>query len=246
MGERMKRFLGVLAAITMCCIIITAVLAAVPLAKHAWDEAGGLLSAGGDDVPDDDVDWSETGKDITASFTDKKFLEAVYAQVGEYGEKLWDVQVQYVTELYVDESGIRSLAGLEHFTSLETLSCSGNLLTELPKLPKNLKVLDCSNNRLAALPELPAGLESLACAANRLAQLEKLPSGLVDLDCSGNRLTALDVTGLDLVTLHCYDNDMGNPADVKGFTQEWDDYLYYIYFPQQGDYDAYYGYRGRS
>jgi Leucine-rich repeat (LRR) protein len=39
-------------------------------------------------------------------------------------------------------------------------------LTELPKLPDNLKYLTCSNNKLSSLPKLPTNLEFLNCSSN--------------------------------------------------------------------------------
>jgi len=142
--------------------------------------------------------------DITEEFTDPNFLAAVYAAIGKTApEPIYDTDAEEVVELYIGWRGIRSLAGLEYFTGLESLDCSYNRLTALPVLPSGLESLDCSHNRLAVLPVLPSGLESL--------------------DCSYNWLTALDVTGCPLTVLDCSHNYMPGDSAVAGFIGVWDD-----------------------
>lgn len=51
-----------------------------------------------------------------------------------------------------DDEKIKSLKGIEYFTSLKTLSCQRNLLTELDVSNNSeLESLDCGENQLSAL-----------------------------------------------------------------------------------------------
>jgi len=133
-----------------------------------------------------------TGKDITAEFTDQNFRAAVYEHIGKTApEPILDTDVAWVYDLYASEREIKNLDGLEHFTSLRTLSVYDNQLTELPKLPAYLNWLEVSNNRLTKLPELPPSLEFLSCGGNQLTSLQNLPINLILLSVSGNQLTEL-------------------------------------------------------
>ena len=146
--------------------------------------------------------------DITDKFTDPAFKAMLQTLLKT--EVILDTDVADVAGLRVRDSGIQSLAGLEYFTSLTWLDCSGNQLTSLPALPPNLTELDCKYNQLTSLPALPSGMEILIC--------------------SHNKLTSLDVTGLPLRWLDCRNNNMASSA-VKGFTGVWDG-LNYFFYPQ--------------
>ena len=75
-------------------------------------------------------------------------------------------------------------------STMVTLNCSDNQLTQLPDLPSTLVTLNCSYNRLTQLPSLPSTLVRLYCTWNQLTCLPDLPSTLVEtLYCSGNQLT---------------------------------------------------------
>ena len=99
--------------------------------------------------------------------------------------------MNWVAHLDLQNKNITSLAGIEYFTDLEVLYCSGNQLTTLDvtKLT-SLMYLVCNDNQLTALDV--TGL-----------------TNLTTLICSGNQLTALDVTKLtNLTSLHCNDNQL--------------------------------------
>lgn len=101
------------------------------------------------------------------------------------------------TFLDLPNKNITSLAGIEYFTDLETLDCSGNQLTTLDvtKLTK-LTVLMCNDNQLTALDV--TGLTSLmflACNDNQLVSLDiSTLEKLQRLWCHGNKMKALDIT----------------------------------------------------
>ena len=80
---------------------------------------------------------------------------------------------------------------LSRFIYLEYLRCSGNLLTSLPPLNKNLKILYCCNNKLTFIPQLNDNLTSLECSFNLLTILPPLNDRLHSLYCSYNQLTEL-------------------------------------------------------
>ncbi len=135
-----------------------------------------------------------------------------------------------VEEIYLDNeggdrdghevmAGVRSLAGIEYFTSLRRLGVGNNSLTALD-LSRNthLTYLNCSDNRLTSIV-LPAGspLETLNCNGNGLSSLNvaALPA-LKYLYCTRNRLTQLDVGGCPgLVELSCDRNNLA-ALDVSG------------------------------
>ena len=61
-------------------------------------------------------------------------------------------EINAVTEIDVSNMGISSLQGIELFTNLKKLKCSGNNLTALDLTQlKNLTYLDCSDNQLTEL-----------------------------------------------------------------------------------------------
>ncbi|HEX7413277.1 MAG TPA: T9SS type A sorting domain-containing protein [Bacteroidia bacterium] len=73
---------------------------------------------------------------------------------------------------------IANLFGVQYFTSLTYLECSGNYLTSLPALPNSLTFLDCYNNHLTSLPALPNSLQSLYCNHNNIACFPSFPSSI--------------------------------------------------------------------
>ena len=65
-------------------------------------------------TPDDPID-------ITAAFEDPNFLSAVRTLIGKPTGPIYDTDVNLITTLEVNNSGISSLAGIEYFTSLSEL-----------------------------------------------------------------------------------------------------------------------------
>lgn len=121
------------------------------------------------------------------------------------------------TFLDLQNKNITSLAGIEYFTDLETLNCSGNQLTTLDvtKLTK-LMFLVCNDNQLTALDVTGlTSLTDLECSDNQLVSLDV--STLEELGilwCHGNKMTALDIThNADLGDLKC-----GNQQDNQQLT----------------------------
>lgn len=119
-------------------------------------------------------------------------------------------QMAALTGLDVSDCSLTSLAGIEYFTSLQTLRCHKNDLTmlDVSKLT-NLEFLNCSNNSLESLDVSSlANLYDLSCYDNELTTLS-LPTTLTYLYCYNNKLSTLDVGALtELKTLICYNNQM--------------------------------------
>ena len=117
-----------------------------------------------------------------------------------------------VTELDLSECGLTDLSGIEYFTGLVTLDCSGNKLTSLDFSASSatatkaansagltaLKELDCSDNQLTSLNvDGLTALEDLDCGQNRLTSFTVAGlSKLSRLDCADNRLTSVSVSNL--------------------------------------------------
>lgn len=114
--------------------------------------------------------------------------------------KLTQEELLSVTE--IDVSGmagygaIQNLQGVELFSALERLDCSGNQLDSLD-LNENtdLKRLDCYGNQLTELKlDRNQKLEWLDCSSNQLSTLNLGGNtALTMLDCRENRMELLDI-----------------------------------------------------
>ena len=130
----------------------------------------------------------------------------------------------YVGSLY-------SVKGIEQFTALTVLKCSGNQISSLdisqnPNLTElycavnqltsldvsqnpNLTILNCGANQLTSLDVGQSrNLTILGCGGNQLTSLDVSQNpNLIELDCSGNQLTSLDVSqNPNLTELYCFYN----------------------------------------
>ena len=130
-------------------------------------------------------------------FPDPRFRYYIMNQ--SYGKDriLTDEEISNISFLDVSSREISSLQGIEFFTSLTYLDCSGNHLTSLDmsKQPA-LKYLDCYNNQLTSLDvSTNTALQSLKCFHNPLKSLDvSKNTALEGLSCYGNSLTSLDVS----------------------------------------------------
>jgi uncharacterized repeat protein (TIGR01451 family) len=110
------------------------------------------------------------------------------------------------TTLWVRNSNINNLSGLEYFVNLNNLNCNKNQLTNLPPLPINLNVLSCDSNQLLNLPTLPFSLTNLECRINQLNTFPVLPNNLLELKCNNNPLGSIPTLPGSLTTLICNNN----------------------------------------
>ncbi len=149
--------------------------------------------------------------------------------------KVLTSNIAQVENLHVSDADITDLTGIEGFTSLMSLRCKNNKLTNLDlsqnlaltKLQcfenqivnlnvtnnKALSVLDCSSNMLETINLTEnVNLEYLNCSNNSLYSLFlNYNTKLVDLDCYQNKINNLLLNhNTTLVNLHCQDNNIGN------------------------------------
>ena len=177
-------------------------LLALPLALAAWA----------------DIQINES------TFPDELFRSYILSQT--YGEDgiLTGDEIEGVTFIFATERGFQSLKGIEYFTSLTSLYCSGNQLTELDvSALKELTSLICSSNQLTSLNVAGcAQLLSINISQNQIkgeamALIEALP----------DRSTADERGGLYAI----YGEDDGNQitdaqviaAHEKGWTSYYSD-----------------------
>ncbi len=66
--------------------------------------------------------------------------------------------IQSVTQLLMEDKGIRNFEGLQYFKNLSVFHCGGNLLTDLPPLPNSLKEVWIDRNLFTQLPPIPKGV----------------------------------------------------------------------------------------
>ena len=95
--------------------------------------------------------------------------------------------------------------------SMTQLSCQNNQITSLGNsLPKSLKKLTCNNNALTTLNVSGcSALTDLFCDNNQLASLGTLPTSVEQLKCNNNALTTLNVSGCTAMTyLSCHHNQL--------------------------------------
>lgn len=108
---------------------------------------------------------------------------------------------------------ITDLTGIEAFSALPQLVCSGNPLTTPLDLSRNtaLGLLWANNNDLTSLDlSKNTALTTLQCYDNQLTALDlSNNTALLQLNCFGNQLTALDVSSnTALMQLGCFQNQI--------------------------------------
>jgi len=109
-------------------------------------------------------------------------------------------------------SYITDLTGIQDFTALTSLNCTGHKITDL-NLIKNTALikLDCSSNNLATL-DLSAqpGITSLACNNNKITSLDlSKHTGLNYISCSNNSLTYLNLKNGNNTAIYWNGTDHG-------------------------------------
>ena len=120
--------------------------------------------------------------------------------------------IRAIRELDISDMELTDLSGIEWFSKLAILDCSGNRLTELDlSQNSNLWILWCNSNQLRSLDlSHNTALVGLDCSTNRLTDLDvSHNTALVALDCSSNHLTKLDVSNnIELDGLGCTNNQL--------------------------------------
>jgi len=118
------------------------------------------------------------------------------------------VNINNIYFLDITNKSISDLTGIEDFTSLETLDCSGNQLSTLDVSNNaNLMEFACVNNQLTSLT-LNSTASVVMCGGNQLTSLD-VPDSTTNLVCSNNAITALDLSATtELSILDCSNNQL--------------------------------------
>ncbi len=155
------------------------------------------------------------------NFPDEVFREYV-EQFDKDGNGILDAgEIDEVTEIDLEESGVGDLKGIEFFKSLTRLECASNQLSSLDVSSNTaLEVLYCYANQLSSLDvSSNTSLKELGCSKNQLSSLDvRSNTSLEWLNCSNNQLSSLDVrNNTALKELRCQDNQLSS-LDVKNNT----------------------------
>ena len=146
------------------------------------------------------------------TFPDEAFRDFITQQT--YGADGWltTEELGAVTYMFVDNSNVQDMNGIQYFTALKELHCADKQLTYLD-ISKNtaLEYLNCNGNQLTALDVSEnTALKELHCASNRLTELDvSKNTKMTNLWCYSNQLTELDLSrNLALESLNCYSNQL--------------------------------------
>jgi len=123
-----------------------------------------------------------------------------------------------ILNLDIKNRGITNLTGIEDFSALKNLDCSGNLLINIDVRPlSNLQILWCFENQIINLNvDQNISLTALRCENNKLTSLNLSNNiNLVDLACEQNKITTIDVSNsVSLNRFQC-GNNLLNTLDVS-------------------------------
>jgi|GEM_PF-1452108 len=125
------------------------------------------------------------------------------------------------TSVSVNDLGIVTMEGIQHFVNLTSLQCYNNQITELDvsNLTK-LTLLYCNGNQISALDVSNLiNLTNLRCQINQISELEVSNlTNLTTLQCHNNQISELDVSNLtNLTTFYCFGNQISE-LDVSNLT----------------------------
>ena len=162
--------------------------------------SGGNDQPGDEDNPPDPPVLPPDGEGITISDPNFEAWLLSNYDVDNNG-KLEADEVMAVTSMTFSTDGIATLDGIQYFSNLTALNCSGSVwngkvnsvaLSQNSKLTK----LNCAYNQISSAA-FPISLEELNMRYNKLTQpnfsgLSKLKK----LDCYGNSITALNLSSL--------------------------------------------------
>ena len=151
--------------------------------------------------------------DITDKvFPDDKFRDYITLTFDKDGNgNILKSELDSITSIDCSSKGIEDLTGIDCFSELTLLKCSGNRLKNLSYIRKNEKLvtLYCYNNQLSSIDiRNNTKLEKLYCADNGLESLDLSNNpALKELSCSNNRLGSLDLSNNpELTIISCSGN----------------------------------------
>ena len=122
---------------------------------------------------------------------------------GIINQSVLTADISSITSLNVSSKNINDLTGIEAFTSLTSLICHSNTLTNVDIINNTaLTELNFYNNQLTSLDvSQNTALIKLECWKNELTELDISNNlALEYLDCGENQFTSLDVTANTALT----------------------------------------------
>jgi uncharacterized repeat protein (TIGR02543 family) len=157
--------------------------------------------------------YADAGISISENnFPDENFRSYILDDLDtDYDGMLSKAEINNIKTIDVSNKNISDLYGIEKFTALENLNCSGNPLYFLNIHNTALKSLDCRNDKLFSLDvSEQQALESLDCRGNDIRNLVvKKNHSLISLFCGNNDLKNLDVSeNAKLQQLTCFKNNL--------------------------------------
>lgn len=132
-----------------------------------------------------------------------------------------------VTYLYVHQSQIQSLEGINSFANLKFLRCFGNQLSELNLVGlDNLEELSCATNQILNLDVSNlTNLKHLSCGSNQISSLDlSMLTNLEYLAVQNNLLTSLEINNLTNISLLNINSNQISNIDISNLLnlQEFD------------------------
>lgn len=137
------------------------------------------------------------------NFTDFEFKQTLINRFGfdqNHNQEIEISEVDFVDtlDLTLSSSHFKDLNGIEAFTSLKYLNCSGAYLTKTPDFSKNLALehLNCTGNQIDSLDlSKNKSLKVLKCGYTSLKKLDLSKNTLLNLlECGFNMFTSLNVS----------------------------------------------------
>ncbi len=133
----------------------------------------------------------------STNFPDPSFRSYVASNIDKNGDKkLTAGERTAVTSIIVRSWNVADMKGVEYFTALTSLDCSGNQMKAL-NLSQNtaLQRVNCSGSQLASLNVTRCSqLQYLACENNKLSTLNIANNPMLcELTCYGNSITSLNI-----------------------------------------------------
>jgi hypothetical protein len=119
-----------------------------------------------------------------------------------------------ITNLWLYNANITSVSGLEHFTNLTQLNCSGNSISTMDLSPlTQLTRVSISHNHITTLNVTGlSNIEWLNCQFNDLTSLDLTGmTSMYQLQCQNNQLTTLNISNAtNLTNINCENNLLTN------------------------------------
>ncbi len=131
----------------------------------------------------------------------------------------------YTGQLYVSNLNIIDLTGIEAFTAIFYLSCSGNQLSSIDVSNNTaLTNIDCSSNDLTSLDvSNNTALEYLHCSENQISSLDlSNNTAILELYCNYNQLNTLNVYNcIEITRIWCCTNQLSTLDVSNNFVLDW-------------------------